>query len=67
MKLFRRHAQLNGDRVYEGDILEWTDSDNVLRRYPLEYSKHTKRLFFCNHNFPLSAYHELRKGKEEGR
>jgi hypothetical protein len=66
MNLFRRSARLvDGTRVYEDDMLEWTDSDNMLRHYPLTYSKWTRRLYFCNADFALSAYPGLRKRKEE--
>ena len=62
MKFFTRKIKTyNGEKVYEGDMLCFINSDGEHCQQPLKYCKETKKLFFWNNRFPVKAYRNLKK------
>jgi len=62
MKIFKRRVKtFLGQTVYYGDTLCFINSDGEHCSKKLEYNKKTRKLFFWNNSFPVTAYHSLKK------
>ena len=60
--MFKRKAKtFSGETVREGDVLCFINSDGEHCVNKLKYCNRTKRLYFWNDSFPITAYRSLQK------
>ena len=48
---------INGEEIYEGDIIKWIDSDGKERRDAVEFRR--GHFFICNYDYSIDCYPQI--------